>query len=115
MAELHRDFFISPAAKRDDIEETTDDQDERRYISSKKKDNVSAMAEAIRKKNKKFNWDNHLTPEATLECLDDARLRRTIIRRAARYIIDKCKEEDMKKEAEIKARNDEKEIAAWFN
>lgn len=38
-----------------------------------------------------------------------------MIRRAAKFVIDNCKKEDMKKEAEIKARNDEKEIAAWFN
>jgi hypothetical protein len=38
-----------------------------------------------------------------------------MIRRAALYVINKCKEEDEKKEAEIKARGDEKEIEAWFN
>ncbi len=38
-----------------------------------------------------------------------------MIRKAALYVIDKCKKEDEQKEAEIKARGNEKEIEAWFN
>ena len=38
-----------------------------------------------------------------------------MIRKAALYVIEKCRIEDEKKEAEIKARGIEKEIEAWSN
>ncbi len=43
------------------------------------------------------------------------KVRRNMIRRAAKIVIQRCLEEDAKKEAEIKARGDEKEIDAWFS
>jgi len=38
-----------------------------------------------------------------------------MIRKAALYVIDKCRKEDEQKEAEIKARGNDKELEAWFN
>ena len=54
-------------------------------------------------------------PEVANEALYDAHIRRIMIRTAALYVIEKCREHDQKKEQEIKARGDEKEIEAWFN
>ena len=59
--------------------------------------------------------DNLLGPEVANEALLDAQIRRAMIRAAALYVIEKCRENDQKKEQEIKARGDEKEIEAWFN
>jgi len=49
------------------------------------------------------------------DALQDARIKREMIRKAALYVIDKCRKEDEQKEAEIKARGNDKEIEAWFN
>jgi uncharacterized protein with PhoU and TrkA domain len=37
-----------------------------------------------------------------------------MIRRGAQWIIEACREEDARKEAEMKARGDEKELEAWY-
>jgi hypothetical protein len=59
--------------------------------------------------------DNLLGPDVANEALLDAKIRRIMIRTAAEYVIEKCKEYDKKKEEEIMARNDEKEKEAWLN
>ena len=56
-----------------------------------------------------------MTPETSIEAIEDARIKRQMIREAAKYIIEKCVAEDAKKEEEIKIRNDEKELELWFN
>lgn len=68
-----------------------------------------------KKKSSRVHWENYFQPETAIESLEDSRLRREMIRRAAKYMIQKCHEEDQQKEAEIKQRGDEKEIEAWFN
>ena len=67
------------------------------------------------RKPKPFNFERYLHPSTTLECIDDAKLKRAIIRRAAQYVLSICDEQDRKQEAEIKARNNDKEIEAWYN
>jgi hypothetical protein len=62
-----------------------------------------------------LNIDNLFQPEVASESLQDARIKREMIRKAALYVIEKCRIEDEKKEAEIKSRGIEKEIEAWIN
>lgn len=38
-----------------------------------------------------------------------------MIRRATQYVVGKCEEQDRKEEAEVRARNNDKEIEAWYN
>ena len=54
-------------------------------------------------------------PDVATDALIDADIKRNMIRSAALYVIQKCKDLDAKKEQEIKARGDDKEIEAWFN
>ena len=115
MKELRRDFFLSPNDQQDEEFHLshTDDEKSHGLMSLLVADTLKKKIQKTRKKI--FNWENLFLPETASECLEDARIRRAMIRRAARYVIEKVKDEDTKKEAEIKARNDEKEINAWFN
>lgn len=118
LRELHRDFFISPQDKKDDDMNYGDINDEQKNQGNGVLSIILAETlkkKIIRKKNQRFNWENHLHPETANECLEDAKIRRDMIRKAAKFIIEKCAEIDIKKEAEIKSRNDDKEIEAWFN
>jgi hypothetical protein len=117
--ELKTYFFISPQDRIDDIEE----EDDSHPTSAKKESFVRSTSQAIKKvqealvkrKSTRINMDTLLGPDVATEALLDAKIRRSMIRTAALYVIEKCKEYDEKREAEIKARGDEKEIEAWFN
>jgi hypothetical protein len=100
MEELRRDFFISPQDRIDDLEDENADQ---------------ATQQPKPPSKSKLNLDNYLGPDVAADALQDASIRRAMLRRAATYIIERCRELDLKREAEIKARGDEKEIEAWFN
>ena len=67
------------------------------------------------KRSTKLPADIFMNPDLAKETLKEADFKRMMLRTAAQYVSNKCREDDERREKEIRDRGDDKEIEKWLN